>query len=255
MVTTNSPKKSKTERLQTPKIWKQKKEAVTHFETNHQEWLKSVERFLDNISEPCNSIELTSAIDQLKRIRYLLNPVTEDTFYKISVALQELENRIEDELKRRKFFYISHERAKYYEQSHPFGQNITEMFPELMEDVSEASNCLGAGRFTAAVFHLMRVMEASLPRMAKLLSAEVKSNDTWNDIVSRVDKAIKDLPNATTEQQSRKTKFREVTIFLHQVKNAWRNPTMHPKRTYTEEEAVRIFENVRSYMQELAKIR
>jgi HEPN domain-containing protein len=41
---------------------------------------------------------------------------------------------------------------------------------------------------------------------------------------------------------------------LDNVREAWRNPTMHPKETYTEEEAENAFRFVKQYMEYLTAI-
>jgi hypothetical protein len=41
---------------------------------------------------------------------------------------------------------------------------------------------------------------------------------------------------------------------LYHVKQAWRNGTMHPKKTYTQEEAEAVFAAVRVFMRHLAKL-
>jgi hypothetical protein len=74
-----------------------------------------------------------------------------------------------------------------------------------------------------------------------------------------IDTAVANLPGATmsaaTKDRARHAKFAGIAAYLHHVKDAWRNTTMHPKRTYTEEEAERIFENAKAFMQGLAKLR
>jgi hypothetical protein len=39
---------------------------------------------------------------------------------------------------------------------------------------------------------------------------------------------------------------------LQAVKTAWRNPTMHPEKVYTEEDAKRIYTNVETFIRHLA---
>jgi len=46
----------------------------------------------------------------------------------------------------------------------------------------------------------------------------------------------------------------EATSHLYNVKLAWRNEVMHPKQTYTVDEADSIFRNVRTFVQHLVKI-
>jgi hypothetical protein len=46
--------------------------------------------------------------------------------------------------------------------------------------------------------------------------------------------------------------YAEAASHLYIVKVAWRNEVMHPKQTYTFEEAKSIFGNVRTFIADLA---
>ena len=43
----------------------------------------------------------------------------------------------------------------------------------MSEDIAEAGKCLGVGRPTASVFHLMRVMEIGVPRFGDVLGVKL----------------------------------------------------------------------------------
>jgi len=51
----------------------------------------------------------------------------------------------------------------YYNPSESiFGKEIATKFPDLLEDISESGNCYALDRYTACIFHLMRVVEKSV---------------------------------------------------------------------------------------------
>jgi hypothetical protein len=74
----------------------------------------------------------------------------------------------------------------------------------------------------------------------------------------KVDEKLQELyphnKQLSPEQKVKRKRDCEIAKYLRHVKNAWRNPTMHPKRTYTEEEARDILNCVRSFMRELVKV-
>jgi hypothetical protein len=43
-------------------------------------------------------------------------------------------------------------------------------------------------------------------------------------------------------------RFSEAMAHLNNVKDAWRNPTMHSRRRYNQEEAEAIFANVKTFV-------
>ena len=127
-----------------------------------------------------------------------------------------------------------------------FGPDVDLTFSKSSEDIAEAGKCLGLGRSTACVFHLMQVMERAVKTLGDRLNVTVvdKNNKIleWGPIVNNIDDRLKASPLMINE------KWSGVVGLLHRVRIAWRNPTMHPKQTYTEEEAKDIFSACRSFM-------
>jgi HEPN domain-containing protein len=127
-----------------------------------------------------------------------------------------------------------------------FGHAVDTAFPNASADLAEAGACLALGRATACVFHLMRVMELAVQRVSAELGIANISRE-WGKLLSDMAKAIEALPKG-----SHRDAWSESHSLLYHVKQAWRNDVMHPKRTYTIDEAERIFMAVRSYLEQLA---
>jgi hypothetical protein len=62
------------------------------------------------------------------------------------------------------------------------------------------------------------------------------------------DPAWKSLPDCKEQQEF----YAQVASHFGILKDAWRNYTMHSRGVYTEEQAERIFDNIESFMQQLA---
>jgi hypothetical protein len=160
---------------------------------------------------------------------------------------------LEAELDTRLFLFVPPERADYYTQEpwppwedvgfigkmEPF-RAVEKAFPSTRYDLEEAGDCFALARYTASVFHLMRVMEAGLKTVAKALGIAYSSN--WGRCLAEIDK----------QGQQSEPFFAEAATYLKSVKNVWRNPTMHVERMYSEQEAERIFNAVQAFMQHLA---
>jgi len=136
--------------------------------------------------------------------------------------------------------------------SAPMGEAIALRFPEMSTDLSEAAKCLSFGLGTACVFHLMRAMERAVQLLGRKLrvALDVRSA-TWGQITARVDHALKALPNKTTAQRRKRDELAALSAHLNAVRLAWRNNVMHPKETYTAEEAEAIFRQVRLFLDDL----
>jgi len=160
---------------------------------------------------------------------------------------------LEAELETRLFFFVPPERSGYYtcEPENPWEepvltgrmepfQPVVKAFPSTRYDIEEAGDCFAVARYTATVFHLMRVMEVGLKAVAKALGVAYSSN--WGQCLADIEK----------QGQRAEPFFVEAIAYLRSVKNAWRNPTMHVERMYSEQEAERIFNAVQAFMQHLA---
>ena len=128
----------------------------------------------------------------------------------------------------------------------PFGDDVSLAFSGAKYDIEEAAKCLALRRATACVFHLMRTMEYSVQRLCAKLGITNVDRE-WGKLLSSIDEAIKAM-GKTDEAND----WSEIRSSMYHVKQAWRNTTMHPNKTYTEEQAEEIFRAVKSFLVHLA---
>jgi hypothetical protein len=155
---------------------------------------------------------------------------------------------------RKKFYYLRSDVVGLYGQQELFGPLISKRFQDAAEDIEHAGNCLALGEYTGAVFHLMRAMESAVRALAKKLKVTINPKDTWGMILNNMDAGIKALPEKTAQQKRKKDEWSECRVNLFHVKNAWRDNSMHGKRTYTDQEARRVMESVKVFMEQLASL-
>ena len=168
---------------------------------------------------------------------------------RLQPLVRDLHLRVLDELEDRFFLVIPPEHVAHYRQKEPvFGRVVADAFPNAMEDVSEAGKCLALGRWTAVVFHLMRVMEYGVQRFGAKLGIALTEEKNWQNILDEINKAIKSLDHRSPQTKA----YAAAASHLYHVKIAWRNEVMHPKQTYTPEEAVAVFRAVDVFIRDLA---
>ena len=165
--------------------------------------------------------------------------------------LGELNRTIERELRSRVLLVIPSELLPYLSNPNPFGDEVANRLPEALRDIKEASLCIALGVSTAAVFHLMRVMEIGVQKLGDNLHVPLASEKNWQNILDEVDKAIKAFPQSTPEEKERRSIYAACSVNLYNVKLAWRNPVMHPTASYDEKEARDIYLNVKAFIQHL----
>jgi hypothetical protein len=164
-----------------------------------------------------------------------------------AVLLNELYNRLIDEFNALHFISLTKAETEYYQPSDPlFGREVEDKLAKVIEDISEAGKCLGLRRSTAAVFHLMRIMEVGVQALGTKLGVTLANEKMWQVILDQINVKVKALGNDPMAKE-----YAAISAHLYNVKLAWRNETMHPKATYTAEEAEGIFASVRAFMKEL----
>ncbi len=171
------------------------------------------------------------------------------TYGRFGEALSHLRESTEDELGLGTFLQIPDELAVYLE-ANLFGPEVTTKFPSGVFDIAESGACLSVGRGTAAVFHLMRVMELGLNVVAKALDCSPHL-PSWDAKLKKIEDALTGVKQPALPVEKVRF-FSEVLVRWRAVQTAWRNPTMHVEKKYTLEEARETFSAVRSFMRHLA---
>lgn len=161
-----------------------------------------------------------------------------------------------DELESYLFLCVEPALSVYYNQPTKGWSDCLQAFPSTELDVEEAAKCLALNRFTAVVFHLMRVMEIGLRVLGETLNdprLDPKTNPTWARILQRCqEEQAKPLAQRSDEWRSSEAFYSGVSARLMAVKDAWRNPTMHVEITYTEETSMDVYNHVQAFMRHLA---
>lgn len=210
------------------------------------------------IKRQCEKAALPSAPDQVDRaINIISNGAP--TFLQIHNSLIALQERIHDDFKNTVLIRIPAERASYYMATSLFGQEVADKFPLAANDIEEAGKCLALGRYTACVFHLMRVMEIGVKFLGRKMQVPLTDEKTWDAILRDLNTKIKGITSGssggklTGRKKAKRDKYAAAVAHLTHVKDAWRNRVAHPKDSYTDEQAEEVFRFVKTYMRYLAK--
>ena len=200
--------------------------------------------------ELCAQIGLELSVRQFDRVKDALNRedfTPQDIVEQVKIA----QGRIQDEMEAQLFFHVSLKEAEFYEPKEPlFGAIVEAKWPRLIEDISEAGKCMALGRYTASVFHMMRVMEVGVQDFGTTLGVPLATNKAWGNILSEAKAPLSQMPSTDPRKKVRE----EAWAHLDSVRIAWRNEVMHPKQTYTMEEATEVFNHVRTYMRHLVSV-
>jgi hypothetical protein len=250
-------------------------------------WLKRAETIIEYVKDQSDgNLQLYRSQlseDSKRNIIFSLTRTKEElrilgarfTLLKVNAFLSSLENdeltneqahnycrsindRLADELGLIGLFVVDQKRMGYLNPHEPlFGRDFAEKFnTQGAFELEEAATCLALGRFTASVFHLMRLMEIGIGAVARCLQIPdpVKPSErNWGKILDRVRYGIdKHWPTTADRMSGDGELFDGLYASLDAVKNPWRNSTMHVENKYTEDEAEHIFVAVKGFMKKIS---
>ncbi len=199
--------------------------------------------------ESCHNLLLDSAEDQAVRIMSLFSS-DKPTYSQLASAVIELQNRIDDQLGRRKFYQLRPDVADLFENINPFGDQVATRFPSASHDIAEASKCYACDRFDATVYHLMLAMEVALRCLAKRVN--VKYSPNWMVYLDKIDKTLKSKAKKSSLRKSRLIFLGNASALLRAVKEAWRDDSMHIAGKYGPDQTRDIFMSVKAFMVHLS---
>ncbi len=223
-----------------------------------------IEKILSDIGAACGEIALNETV---KVINECIRDFGKLNSTQIACRIDEIDRAISREMDSHLFMRIPLDRAEYYQswgeakrekegkEIPLFGNAVNTNFTSATFDIVEAGNCFAVGRYTACVFHLMRVLEIGLSTLANKFN--VPSNHTnWQNIIDQIEERIRSMGS----DQNKPATWKEEEQFYSQVatqfiflKNAWRNYTVHVRGgKYTDEEAENIMRSVLAFMQKLS---
>ncbi len=202
--------------------------------------------------------EFSDWMGPLDRLERSLNPRENDPLMPAFVIAQEVKHLIagtRDLLEQSFYFHVDGQDVPLYINQSLFGDSVSSKFDLANEDIDEAGKCLALQRSTACVFHLMRVVELGVQKFGRKLKISLDpKQETWHQIMIHVNNKIASLPSKTAKDKKIKSRYAEAAVHLQSVRLAWRNEVMHPKQTYTRQEAHEVFYATRVFMASLAEI-
>jgi hypothetical protein len=170
----------------------------------------------------------------------------------------EILDRFNDELSERRFYSLTPAAASFFEEPLKGWEAVSDRFG-CGFDVEEARKSIALERYTASVFHLMKVVEAAVLELQMFLKAEdVKAH--FGSVINKLEYMTQKhkYEHVPKHLQPYLVFLREVLTQLHAVKDSWRNKVAHveallvPANTFTEELARGVHDATLILMNKLA---
>jgi hypothetical protein len=205
-----------------------------------------------SLLECCEAADLRMSMLAINSLLGLFN-LSENAVAESGVdAVWKTIKTVEDELPLHMYFSVEASEAKNWGAKCLFGDEVSINFPSTDFELEEYSKCVATNRYTASVFHLMRVLEIGITVLARSIGAD-PDNKSWETILNTIQGKLKENSVAKPEGWKETEQFySELSAHFRNLKNAWRNYTMHVHEKYDEERTEEISVNVRAVMKQLA---
>ena len=127
------------------------------------------------------------------------------------------------------------------------------------QDARAATQCLAVDQWTASVFHSMRVMDQGRRWLADKLAVPFSvpfEYQQWHTVIESIEKEIRKREGQLAKGDAKSdeiTFYSKAASHFFFTKEAWRNHVAHSRTNYNENEATRVFNDVREFMRQLAE--
>ena len=165
-------------------------------------------RFLNTMRKHAEQIGLRTFLAHVKILEAAAvrgRSVTNGDIKDECIALKKI---LQAEMSDQLVFVIPQRDADFF-SNEPFGIEVNKHFPSARHDITEAAQSLALDRSTAAVMHLMRVLEVGLHALARYLRIPYEHNN-WGAIIDQIPGRIQQIESKTRKPKN----WRNIRQFL-----------------------------------------
>jgi len=231
-----------------------------------QEFAVKLAARLQTFKAECEKSGFERPLERFSILGLAGDGLTQCSFGVLKHELEELLAAANRETARRKFFVLTLSEAAHFNKKYPFGEAVYNAFGSSVHDAREAWNCYALNRYTASVFHCMRVLEKGLHALVHHLnsnhSAGIVFSGTveetnWGNIITEIQLAIENprrLARLNPFPDKDQMRFySQISLEFEYFKNAWRDDVSHSRKSYDEPSAKSVLEHVERFMRQLVK--
>jgi hypothetical protein len=226
---------------------------------------------LADIEGACERLELASSQKQAHRIHeFIAGKITPGGL--IAPMLSELRRRVREDLEDHAYFYVSEQvvRKCFVRDAEGLYQpkvacelmdaSVVARFPAASDDIEATYSCFAYGCYPASMFHLMRIVEVGVLKVAKI--ARMKDmRPSWGAVLGHVEKIVLRTKYEDVARDVR-PHLKMLGALLPQmqaIQRSWRNKFTHVEDKIipmelgiTEPIAIEILTAVEAFMRQLS---
>lgn len=223
---------------------------------------KMVRPHLSYCKIQCEVIDLQSALHRLNGNLHANVNAGAYTHEQLLMQLRELRADIDRDLIARRFFFVPVHKAAQCDNVEALW-GVWKVFPESEDDIRQSVDCFIFGLYTASVFHGMRVAEHGLRMLAKKLRVKLTHSGrpmpidlaTWDKVITQCKNKIEELRKRSKSHRNdaQLQIFSEAADHCMFMKDIWRNPVDHSRKSCNEGDALRVTHRVHDFMEFMAR--
>jgi hypothetical protein len=225
-------------------------------------------QLLNELLIHCTNEGLIHTLDLVKEMQlvfaHVINTKSSYSYSAVLALVSSLDMSYRGELKREVYLHLLGRRLDLYSEpegeefgGNIFGKAVRLSFPSMSYEIREAGNSFAMERWTACVFHAMRILELALHILARELKITFPNDlelENWKNVIDKIESTIKDMEQLPkSKDKSDKLKFFfGAAMQFRWFKDAWRNHVAHVRESYDEGRALSIINHVGEFVEQLA---
>jgi hypothetical protein len=169
----------------------------------------------------------------------------------------EIRSRIQEELEVTRLTRIPADKVEFLEKDDLFGIDVKNAASdEINMEIKAAGNCIAMDLNTAAIFHLMRIVEHGARALATIMGVTMSKRQismaTWGRLVKAMRARIRKAQRRKNPVPLDPGDLQFFQGLIHNIgffKDLWRNEVMHTKGNYDIAEARKAQFHVKAFME------
>jgi hypothetical protein len=201
--------------------------------------------------ENCQKLELPLSNNQIQEVVHAVNSTNLD---RINDAFAQLQRRVYEELQAKVCFCLPGHKVKYWHPMWLSETKIYDNFRSAWDEFQRAGHCYAFGENSACVFHLMRIVDFGLRKVAERLKITYDARN-WMGIAKAIQKNMEqEYKTKTDDWKKLEPMYAEILTDIQAISRGHRNQVLHElEKKYEDRDAEHMLNVVEGFMLHLAK--
>ena len=212
-------------------------------------------------------MDLPTVIHRVSHVYFIFSS-GEVLHSKLKQEMEVLFDAIENDIGAESFYHYPRAKGLFLRKIKNDWKNTLAAFPSAQKDINGAVDCYAIGHDKGSIYYCMMILERGLPALAKRVGLKPSANrDSWGPIIKNIQTKIDTRrshlagsPKGSKPLSARAAKAerqllencQEAATEFRYFAEVWRNHIAHGRGHYDENDAKKVLEHVRTYMETIS---